>query len=78
MNDIDNFIEKDCHKIQYADDTMIFAEHKEVKEGTEKIQKNIEKLQVYFQRNELKMNDEKTNLIIFCKPCNKRKYRKKN
>ena len=71
VNDIDNFIEKDCHIIQYADDTMIFAEHKEVKEGTEKIQKNIEKLQVYFQRNELNMNDEKTNFIIFCKPCNK-------
>ena len=65
VNDIDNFIEKDCHIIQYADDTMIFAEHKEVKEGTEKIQKNIEKLQVYFQRNGLKMNDEKTNFIIF-------------
>ena len=55
---------------------MIFAEHKEVKEGTGKFQKNVEKLHVYFQRNELKMNDEKTNFIIFCKPCNKTEVQK--
>ena len=52
VNDIDQNIEKHCQRIQNADDTIIFAEHNELREATENFQRNVEKLQTYIQQNE--------------------------
>ena len=79
MNDIDQYYEKDCHLIQNADHTIRITEHEELREATEKNQRNPENLQIYFQQKEIMMYDKKTNFIVyFCKPETKQKYKENN
>ena len=66
MNDIDQYYEKDCHLIQNADHTIRITEHEELREATEKNQRNPENLQIYFHQKEIMMYDKKqTFLFIF-------------
>ena len=54
--------------IQYADDTFIFCSGKKIYESKLHLEKNIAKLIHFFRKNELNVNESKTELIIFGAP----------
>ena len=51
--------------IQYADDTFIFCSGKTISESKLHLEKSIAKLILFFRKNELNVNESKTESIIF-------------
>ena len=60
-------IKNDCQLIQYADDTMVYAAHKDENIAIQNLEKNIKNLVTYSERHRLTINADKTEFIIFCK-----------
>ena len=54
--------------IQYADDTFIVCSGKTISESKLHLEKSIAKLILFFRKNELNVNESKTEFIIFGAP----------
>ena len=62
-----DYLPKDTQIVQYADDTMVFSSNKCLKVSNGKVENAVNILFNYFECNRLKLNCDKTKLIIFCK-----------
>jgi hypothetical protein len=51
--------------LQYADDTIIYSEHKEYQQALLNSQQNLNLAVKYFHNNEIKINPNKTQVIVF-------------
>ena len=67
VNDMIDYLPKDTQIVQYADDTMVFSSNKCLKVPNGKVENAVNILFKYFECNRLKLNCDKTELIIFCK-----------
>ena len=68
VNDMKDDIDVNSNIIQYADDTFIFCSGKTVSESKLHLEKSIAKLNLFFRKNELNVNESKTEFIIFRAP----------
>ena len=68
VNDIKDDTDVTSNKIQYADDTFIFCRGKTISESRLHLQKRMAKLILFFKKNELNVNENKTKFIIFGAP----------
>jgi uncharacterized protein YlzI (FlbEa/FlbD family) len=62
-NDISNFVnggQINC----FADDTIIYVSGKSVEEVTDKLQKCLDEVQIWYYRNKLKINASKCNTLL--------------
>ena len=67
INDLRTNIPETCEKIQYADDTMLFTAVSNLDVACSTIERGIEKAIEYFQSHFLKVNADKTDLLILNK-----------
>ena len=63
VNDLSNFLS--CETIQYADDTVLLSSHDEVLKCKDELEKAIEKCIKFFKLHHLKINPDKTEIIVF-------------
>ena len=68
VNDMIKSISNDCQLLQYADDTMTYASHKDENQAIQHLECNVKYLVEFFERHGLTINADKTEFIIFCKP----------
>ena len=68
VNDMIKSISNDCQLLQYADDTMTYASHKDENRAIQHLECNVKYLVEFFERHGLTINADKTEFIIFCKP----------
>ena len=64
-NDLPENFSKICKISAYADDTQLVITAKTIGELKGKIQKAIEIAQNWFKSNSMKINSDKTNILIF-------------
>ena len=68
VNDMKDDTDVNSNIIQYADDTFIFCSGKTIYESKLHLEKSIAKLIHFFRKNELNVNESKTEFIIFGAP----------
>ena len=60
-------IAKPCKLLQYADDTFLFSAGTELNDAISNLQMNIENLVTFIESHKLKLNENKTEFIVFSK-----------
>ena len=68
VNDMKGDTDVNSNIIQYADDTFIFCSGKTISESKLHLEKSIAELILFFMKNELNINESKTEFIIFGAP----------
>ena len=68
VNDMKDDTDVNSNIIQYADDTFIFCSGKTISESKLHLEKSIAKLILFFRKNELNVNESKTEFNIFGAP----------
>ena len=68
VNDMKDDTDVNSNIIQYADDTFIFRSGKTISESKLHLEKSIANLILFFRKNELNVNESKTEFIIFGAP----------
>ena len=67
VNDISLIVPHHCQIIQYADDTFIFSTDDNLQEANKNVTIGAESLQLFFCKNQLSLNVNKTEYMVFCK-----------
>ena len=67
VNDMSKAISNDCELLQYADDTMTYASHKDENQAIQRLENDVNHLVHFFESHGLTINADKTEFIIFCK-----------
>ena len=67
INDLSKNIPSNCKIVQYADDTLLFTEYKDLKQCLQNLEESCKLAQQYFNIDSLNLNAEKTELIVITK-----------
>ena len=67
VNDMSKAISNDCQLLQYADDTMTYASHKDENQAIQCLENDVNHLVHFFESHGLTINADKTEFIVFCK-----------
>ena len=61
INDLSKNIPSNCKIVQYADDTLLFTEHKDLKQCLQNLDESCNLAHHYFNIHSLNLNTEKLN-----------------
>ena len=67
MQDTDHHCGKDGDMVTFVDDSTSYYAHHDPAEVTRITNKNFEAIEVYMNANQLKINSDKTHLLVICK-----------
>ena len=67
INDLFKNIPSNCKIVQYADDTLLFTENKDLKHCFQNLEKSCKLAHQNFNIHSLNLNDEKIELIVIPK-----------
>jgi hypothetical protein len=64
LNDL-AYLKRQGKLLNYADDTLIYADHRDLSQATRYIQKDLNLSVKYFHNNYININNDKTQMIVF-------------
>ena len=67
MKDTDHHCEEDGNMVTFVDDATTYYAHHDSEEINRVIHKNFEAIELYMNANQLKINGDKTHLLVICK-----------
>ena len=75
MNDLKKPLAKKCKMVQYAENTLLFCDDIAIQNFLQLMQKSCQKLSSNFLKYSIKLNTNKTELMIFSKRHQGRNYK---
>ena len=78
VNSLYTCIDHECTVVQYANDTMVFTSSKKIESAVESLELNVNNICDFFEKHQLALNADKTELITFQTTNKNKKYKNTN